>query len=63
VQTHDVAVPSSVKKKPPVCKKGQTSTKKKPCTKRHLLVSDVRANPPVAGWKFGFGLSRNTDGP
>jgi len=65
--THDVAVPSSVKpkpktKKPPVCKKGQKSTKKKPCTKRKLAVADARANPPVAGWSFNLGLNQNDDG-
>ncbi len=49
-------------KPPPVCKKGQKSTKGKPCTKRLLQVVDSRANPPVAGWMFGFGLSQNTDG-
>jgi hypothetical protein len=48
-------------KPPPVCKKGQKSTKKKPCTKRHLQVADSRANPPIAGWMFGFTLSQNTD--
>jgi hypothetical protein len=31
--THDVAVPSAAKKKAPVCKKGQKSTKSRPCTK------------------------------
>ncbi len=66
LQTHDVAVPATAKPKPkkkvPVCKKGQKSTKKKPCTKRRLLVADARANPPVAGWKFGLGLSQNADG-
>jgi hypothetical protein len=62
--THDVAVPSAAKpkKKPPVCKKGQKSTKRKPCRKRRVQVADSRANPPVAGWAFGFGLSQNTDG-
>jgi hypothetical protein len=70
LQTHEVALAASEKpksrKKPPVCKKGQKSTKKKPCTKpkakRHLLVSDARANPPVAGWTFGLGLTANADG-
>ncbi len=70
LQTHDVALAASMtpkpKKKPPVCKKGQKSTRKKPCTKpkakRHLLVSDARANPPVAGWTFGLGLTANADG-
>jgi hypothetical protein len=27
-----------------------------------VQVADSRANPPVAGWKFGFGLSQNADG-
>jgi hypothetical protein len=31
--THDVAVPAAAKPKPSVCKKGQKSTKSKPCTK------------------------------
>lgn len=64
--THDVAIPSAAKpkpkKKPPVCKKGQKSTKKKPCTKRRVQIADARANPPVAGWMFGFTLSQNADG-
>ena len=64
--THDVAVPSAAKpkpkKKPPVCKKGQKSTKKKPCTKRRVQIADMRANPPVAGWMFGLTLSQNADG-
>ena len=67
LQTHDVALappvkPKPKKKKPPVCKKGQKSTKKKPCTKRHLQVADLRDNPPVAGWTFGLGLTGNADG-
>ena len=61
--TDGVAVPSAAKsKKPPLCKKGQKSTKKKPCTKRRLQTADLRANPPIAGWIFAFGLSQNTDG-
>ncbi len=64
LQTHGVAVPSSAKpkKKTPVCKKGQKSTKKKPCTKRHLQVAGSAANPPIAGWTFAFNLDQNGDG-
>ena len=50
------------KPKPPFCKKGQKSTKKKPCRKRKPQVAGSAANPPVAGWTFGMTLTQRPDG-
>ena len=49
LKTRDVAVRSTGKA--PLCKKGQKSTKRRPC-----------GNPAGTGWTFGFALSEGGDG-
>jgi hypothetical protein len=63
LSTTPVAVPAAKPtKKIPLCKKGQKSTKKKPCRTRKLQAETVRANPPAAGWKFSLRATQNDNG-
>lgn len=61
VNTEDAAVAAAAKLLP-ICKKKQKSTPKKPCRKKPKKFSALRANPPVAGWKFGFFVSHANNG-
>jgi hypothetical protein len=52
ITTSPVSLPVAAKKKLPLCKKHQKSTKKHPCRKRKRTVAGVavRENPRVRGW-------------
>lgn len=61
--SHEVALKAAGGKPPPVCHRGQRSTRKHPCRKgRRTSVLDAASNPPAGGWQFGLGLTQNADG-
>jgi hypothetical protein len=65
IRTHDLVLSKRVVKKPlPLCRKGQTSTRKRPCRKAGSHASAVvsRPGPPDSGWLFGLSVSQNADG-
>jgi len=65
ITTSPVSLPVPAKKKKlPLCKKHQKSTKKHPCRKRKRTVAgaDVRENPPVRGWTAQVFIDEENDG-
>ncbi len=68
LSTKQVAVPVATapkpkpKRKPPLCKKGQKPTKKKPCRRRKPQAAASAANPPTGGWTLGMTVFQVADG-